>query len=46
MDESRVKYFENLEKRVSNRDKDSDWKKMQNNNLASFVKKENIMIHN
>jgi hypothetical protein len=44
MDESRSKYFENLEKRASKRNKDSDWKKMQQNNLASFVKEENIMI--
>ena len=46
MDESRAKYFENLDKRTSKRDKDNDWKKMQNNNLASFVKEENILLHN
>ena len=46
MDETRAKYFENLEKRTSKRNNDNDWKKMQNNNLASFVEEENIMIQN
>ena len=46
MDETRAKYFENLEKRTSKRNSDNDWKKMQNNNLASFVEEENIMINN
>jgi len=46
MDETRAKYFENLEKRTSKRNNDNDWKKMQNNNLASFVEEENIMIKN
>ena len=46
MDETRAKYFENLEKRASKRNNDNDWKKMQANNLASFVEEENIMIQN
>ena len=46
MDETRAKYFENLEKRTTKRNKDKDWKKMQGNNLASFVKEENIMFQN
>jgi hypothetical protein len=46
MDETRAKYFENLEKRASKRNNDSDWKQMQKNNLASFVKEENIMLQN
>jgi len=46
MDESRAKYFQNLEKRTSKRNNDNDWKKMQENNLASFVEEENIMIQN
>ena len=46
MDETRAKYFENLEKRASKRNNDNDWKKMQDNNLASFVEEENIMIQN
>ena len=44
MDESRAKYFENLEKRTAKRNNDSDWIKMEENNLASFIQEENIMI--
>ena len=43
---ARAKYFENLDKRTLKRDNDRDWKKMQNSNLASFVKEENIMLRN
>lgn len=45
MDKSRSDYYNGLAERNKKRDKDSDWKKIQSENVASWIQEEDIKIH-